>query len=318
MTGPPLVTGATGFAGSHLLDVLTQEGEVVAAWANPAGKKPAARNPRVAWREVDVLDSGAVRTAIAELRPSAVYHCAGAADVGGAWSEPAQALRLNAMGTHYVLEALRAAEIMCPVLVTGSALIYRPSSGPLSEDSAIGPTTPYGLSKLAQEMLAERATACPVLLARSFNHAGPRQSDTYVTSNFARQIAEIEAGLHEPVLRVGNIDSRRDITDVRDTVRAYRRLVASGTPRRPYNVCSGVAYRIGDLLQQLLGLASVDIRIDVDPARLRPSDTPLLIGDPSRIEQETGWHAEIPIDRTLVDLLNYWRQTTSRPAVPRL
>src|SRR5262249_49749068 len=157
----------------------------------------------------------------------------------------------------------------------------------------------YGVSKLAQEMLAARAVDAPVFIVRPFNHAGPGQSSAFVTSSFARQIAEIETGAREPVIRVGNLDSKRDITDVRDTVRAYRLVVQRGTPGRPYNVCSGEAYRIRDLLDALTGRSPRSIRIEIDPARLRPSDNPIISGDRSRIVAETGWRPRIPIDRTL-------------------
>jgi GDP-4-dehydro-6-deoxy-D-mannose reductase len=243
-----------------------------------------------------------------------VYHCAAIAHVGESWSDPARALRVNVIGTHHLLEGIREAGLRGPVLVTGSALVYRPSTGLLREDGAIGPSDPYGVSKLAQEMLSARSGDVPVFIVRPFNHAGPRQAPTYVTSSFARQIAEIEAGRSAPVLRVGNLDARRDITDVRDTVRAYRLVVERGQPGRPYNVCSGKAYRVRDLLDALVGLSRASIDVEVDPARLRPIDNPVIAGDRSRIGAETGWIPEIPIERTLDDLLNYWRdQIASRP-----
>jgi GDP-4-dehydro-6-deoxy-D-mannose reductase len=217
-------------------------------------------------------------------------------------------LRVNVLGTHHVLEGIREAGLNCPVLVTGSALVYRPSTSPLREDDPIGPSDPYGVSKVAQEMLAAGGARAPVFIVRPFNHAGPRQSPTYATSSFARQIAEIEAGRREPVLWVGNLESRRDITDVRDTVRAYRLVVQHGQPRRPYNVCSGESYRVRDLLDALIGLSGVSIEIKVDPSRLRPSDNPVIAGDRSRIGAEAGWIPEIPIERTLDDLLKYWRR----------
>jgi GDP-4-dehydro-6-deoxy-D-mannose reductase len=317
VTGPPLVTGAAGFAGSHLLDELLRTNPSVAAWANPRGR-PGAADSRVHWSAVDLLDPDAVASAIAELRPSAVYHCAGVPHVAGSWGDPRRVLDVNVMGTHHVLEALARAGHPCPVLVTGSALIYRPSAAPLTEDDPIGPSTPYGVSKLAQEMLAARAPGLlPVYLARPFNHAGPRQSHDFVTSSFAKQIAEIEAGLSEPVLRVGNLASRRDITDVRDTVRAYRLIVERGVPRRPYNVCAGQAYRISDLLDTLLGLSHARVTLEEDPARMRPSDIPTVLGDRSRIAAEIGWQPELPIERTLADLLDYWRKATPRPAAGR-
>lgn len=307
MAGPPLVTGGAGFAGSHLIDHLLDREPVVAAWSHAGGRAAPAGPPGAQWSAVDLLDRDAVRQAVAAVRPSVIYHCGGVAHVGNSWTDPVQPLRVNVLGTHHVIDAVRAAGLTCPVLVTGSALVYRPSSEPIGEDSPLAPADPYGFSKLAQETLAVRAADVPVFVARPFNHAGPRQSDAYVTSSFARQIAEIEAGRREPVLRVGNLEARRDITDVRDTVRAYPLIVARGGPRRPYNVCSGHAYRVRDLLHTLVGMSSIAIRIEIDPARLRPSDIPTLSGSPERIAAETGWQPRIPIERTLADLLGYWR-----------
>jgi GDP-4-dehydro-6-deoxy-D-mannose reductase len=310
----PLVTGAAGFAGSYLVEHLLETEPIVAAWSNPTGRRPTHADPRVRWSAVDLLNGPAVRDAVAELRPSAIYHCGGVANVGGSWSDPERALRVNVMGTHHLLEAAELARLECPILVTGSALVYQPSTTAIAEDSPIGPTSPYGVSKLAQEMLALLASFAATIVARPFNHAGPRQTPDYVTSAFARQIAEIESGLAPPVLRVGNLDSRRDITDVRDVVRAYRLLVKSGRPRRPYNVCSGSAYRIGDLMEALVGLSRLRVTIEADPARMRPSDNPVVLGDRARIADDVGWTPEIPIERTLSDLLDYWRRQVGASA----
>ncbi len=307
MSRVSLVTGATGFAGSHLLEHLLEHENEVAAWSNPSGKAAPGRDPRVRWAAVDLLDREAVRTEVHRLGPAAIYHCAGFADVAAAWQQPARALRVNALGTSHVLDAVRDAALDCPVLVVGSALVYKGSHEPIHEDCPIEPSSPYGVSKLAQEMLAREALLARVLVARPFNHAGPRQSDAYVTSSFARQIAEIESGRREPVLRVGNLEARRDITDVRDTVRAYRAIVARGQPRRPYNVCSGHAYLVRDLLATLVALARVPIRVETDPGRMRPSDNPVVAGDNSRIRAEVGWAPTISIERTLSDSLAYWR-----------
>lgn len=308
MQGIPLITGATGFAGGHLLERLTASGGEVHAFAHTGGQQPAAR-PGVHWTFIDLVEREAVRRALADARPSVIFHCAGIADVHDAWRAPARALRVNVLGTHNLLEACRDAGIICRVVVTGSALIYRPRMEPIAEDDPIAPVTPYGVSKLAQEMTA-RASGLPVLLARPFNHAGPGQSPAYASSAFAQQIARIEAGLVEPVLRVGNLDSRRDITDVRDTVRAYQALADSGVPLRAYNVCSGRGYRMRDLLDILLSCARVRARVEVDPERLRPSDNPVIVGSHQRLTDDTGWQPEIPIERTLSDLLDYWRART--------
>jgi len=306
VAGLPLVTGATGFAGSHLVDDLLRDYGAVAAWANPGGAAPEAR-PGVEWQAVDLLDRSAVASAIARLRPSVVYHLAGAAHVGDSWKDPVRPLRVNTLGTHHLLDAIRAADLHCAVLVTGSALVYRPSLEALDEDSPIGPPNPYGLSKLAQEVVAGRDAWSPVFLARPFNHVGPRQSPSFSTSAFAKQIAEIEAGGSDASLNVGNLDARRDIMDVRDTVRGYRLLVEKGRPARPYNVCSGTAYRVGDLLETMLGLSRSRITVSVDQALFRPIDVPVVLGNPSRIAAEVGWRPTIPIERTLRDLLDYWR-----------
>jgi GDP-4-dehydro-6-deoxy-D-mannose reductase len=303
--GIPLITGATGFAGGHLLERLSASGGEVLAFAHAGGQSPMPR-PGDRWTAVDLLDRDAVRRALEAARPSVIFHCAGIADVHDAWKVPARALRVNVLGTHNLLEACRDVGIACRVVVTGSALIYRPRGEPISEDDPIEPATPYGVSKLAQEMTAE-ASELPVVLTRPFNHAGPRQSPAYASSAFAQQIARIESGQAEPVLRVGNLESRRDITDVRDTVRAYEALAAAGVPRRAYNVCSGRAYRMRDVLDILLSFARVHVRVDVDPERLRPSDNPIIVGRHDRLTADTGWRPEIPIEQTLSDLLDYWR-----------
>jgi GDP-4-dehydro-6-deoxy-D-mannose reductase len=308
VTGPPLVTGATGFAGGHLIERLLMRVPRVAAWAHAGSHKPCDdRDERITWSRVDLLDPAGLTAALDALRPSAIFHLAGIADVHAAWRSAEPALRVNALGTHHLLEGLRTLRLEIPVVVTGSALVYRPSTLAISEDAPLAPPSPYGVSKLAQEMVALRATWCRVFVARPFNHAGPRQSDAYVTSSFARQIAEIEAGLREPVLHVGNLDSRRDITDVRDTVRAYELILERGTPGRPYNVCCGKAYRISDLMEILIGIARARIRIQTDPDRLRPSDTPVVLGDFGRLENDTGWLPSITIEQTLADLLDHWR-----------
>lgn len=311
MAGLPLITGATGFAGGHLLERLVAGGSRVHAWAHRGGAEATSGTQGVTWSAVDLLDRQAVRVAVSATRPSVIYHCAGQADVHDAWRAPARALRVNALGTHHVLEAVREAGLSCRVLVTGSAMVYRPAEEALHENSPLAPAGPYGVSKLAQEMTAA-AAAVPVLLARPFNHAGPRQSPAYATSAFAQQIAEIEAGAREPVLHVGNLDARRDITDVRDTVRAYEALADRGKPSTPYNVCSGRAQTMRELLGILLSLSRVRVRVDVDASRLRPSDNPVILGSHARLTRDTGWRPEIPIEQTLADLLDHWRLRVAR------
>lgn len=308
--GVPLVTGATGFAGSHLLDRLLLAHERVAGWVH-SDPESSDGTPRVGWQQVDILDRAAVRRAIQEIQPSVIYHCAGLPHVAESWTNSGRALEVNALGTHHLLDAVRESSPHSRVIVAGSALVYRPSDTALREDSPLGPGDPYGLSKLAQEMLAVRADTM-VIATRPFNHIGPRQKASFSTASFAKQIAEIEAGQRDPVMLVGNLDSRRDLTDVRDTVRAYEALAAHGIPGRIYNICSGQAHRMGDVLDRLIALARVPVSVEQDPARMRPSDNPVVLGDPSRIAADTGWKAEIPIEQTLEDLLAWWRtQVTS-------
>lgn len=318
MSGPVLITGAAGFAGSHLLDLLCGEGLSVAAWYRPGGRpplrgeQPTGSGAATCWEAVDLLDRGAVADAIATLRPSAVYHCAGAAHVAQSWQDSRATLEINVLGTHHLIAAIGQAGLTARLLIPGSALVYCPSESAMAEDHPVGPNSPYGLSKLAQEQVATQALEADghaALLARAFNHLGPRQDPSFAASSFARQIALIEAGRADPVIFVGNLDARRDLTDVRDTVRAYRLMMERGVPGRVYNVCSGHAYSVREILDGLLGLARVRIDARVDPVRFRPNDIPVLLGDSRRIREELGWQPQIPMDRSLNDLLDYWRRS---------
>jgi GDP-4-dehydro-6-deoxy-D-mannose reductase len=265
----------------------------------------------VIWEAIDLLNRDSVRTALERLRPGIVYHCAGAAHVGRSWDSTEPTFAINVRGTHHLVEGLRDAGIPARVLVPGSALVYAASDGPLKEDDQLAPASPYALSKLAQELVGSGNPGGPdVLVARAFNHFGPRQDPWFVASGFARRIADIEKGHWAPEISVGNLDAKRDLTDVRDTVRAYQLIAERGAPGRPYNVCSGRAITVRELLQMMIERATVPVRIKIDPARYRPNDLPVLVGDPRRIHEELGWTAEIPLERTLDDLLSFWRGRT--------
>jgi GDP-4-dehydro-6-deoxy-D-mannose reductase len=308
MPGATLVTGAAGFAGGHLLDLLARDGAELIAWHRP-GTEHRREIPGTRWEAVDLMDRQAVAEAIRRTPPGAVYHCAGAAHVGRAWENTTSTFAVNVRGTHHLLEALRKAQLTVPVLIPSSAMVYQPAPARLTETHPLLPATPYGVSKLAQELLAARAVGdrLDVRIARAFNHVGPRQDASFAASDFARQIAEIEAGRRQPEIVVGNLEARRDMTDVRDTVRAYQMLIERGKTARPYNVCSGKAIAISEVLDRLVARARVPVRVRVDQARFRPQDVPLLEGDPSRIREELGWAPAIPLERTLNDLLDYWR-----------
>ena len=301
-----LVTGATGFAGSHLVDSLIGDGHEVFAWHRPNGTPP--RDPRPTWSGIDLLDAASVRRALEDVRPAAIYHCAGAAHVGRSWESTELTFAINVRGTHHLIEAVRHARLETRLMIPGSATVYAPSAEPLSEDDPVRPASPYALSKLAQELAGtQNPSRIKVGIARAFNHIGPRQDPWFVASGFARRIADIEVGRWPAEMSVGNLDARRDLTDVRDTVQAYRLIVERGVPGRVYNVCSGRAVAIRDLLDQLLARARVAIRIQPDPARYRPNDQPVIVGSPARIRDELGWIPSIPFDQTLDDLLSYWR-----------
>jgi GDP-4-dehydro-6-deoxy-D-mannose reductase len=306
--GTILVTGAAGFVGGHLLKGAAGRRPII-AWRRPGGTKPA-ESDGVEWRAVDLEDSAAVATGVAEAAPAAIVHLAGAPSVRTSWQTVVPHLRINVMGTHHLLQAVRRAGRPCRVLVVSSAQVYRPDESPTSEESPLQPPNPYGLSKLAEEQLALRAAAddgLDIVIARPFNHIGPRQSAEFAVSHFARQIARIEAGLEAPSLRVGNLATRRDTLDVRDVVDAYLLLVDRAERGRTYNICSGQAPVMRDLLDGLLARSQAAVELAVADDRLRPNDAPVVLGDPTRISTEIGWTPKIALSQTLADILDDWR-----------
>lgn len=289
-----LVTGAGGFVGTHLVAHLRDEGDEVVACDRLQGG-------------VDITDADAVAAMLDEAAPDVVYHLAGWADVGGSWDRPNEAFAANAVGTLHVLGACARTGVG-RVLSIGSADMYGPAEPhelPLTEDSPLRPVSPYAASKVAAEYLGLQAHlghGLGVVRVRAFNHLGPGQAPEFVAPALASRIARSEADGADAV-KVGNLSARRDFTDVRDVVRAYRLLLAQGVPGEVYNVCSGRAVAIQELADRLLALSERPLRLEVDPALYRPVDVPVLLGDPGRLHAATGWKPEIPLDQTLADLL---------------
>jgi GDP-4-dehydro-6-deoxy-D-mannose reductase len=317
-----LVTGVAGFVGGHLVGFLRAErpdveihGVVLpqggVSWRGPAG---------VRVLEADLNDPKAAAAAVEEVRPEAVVHLAGQASVHQSWLDPALTMRTNVLGLVHLLDAARRLALRPAVLVVGSAEEYGPVGPeeiPIREEAPLRPSSPYAVSKVAQAALARLygpAGGMRIVLTRTFHHTGPGRGEAFAESSFARQIAEIEAGRRPGVIEVGNLEAVRDFTDVRDVVRAYWMLLEKGRGGEAYNVCSGRGRRIRDLLDTLLAASSARVEVRVDPERLRPSDVPVQVGDPGRLRAATGWQPEIPLERTLGDLLDDWRTRTGTPA----
>lgn len=290
-----LVTGAEGFVGRHLLPRLVDAGLEVTGTD----------------RDVDVTDRAAVLEAVRRVRPQGVVHLAAQSSVAASWKDPLSAYRLNYLGSLAVLSAVESEAPDARLLLIGSSDSYGSDAGrggrPIAETEPLRPESPYARSKAAAELLG--ALACrrglDVVRIRAFSHIGPGQSDRFVASSFARQVAEVEAGLREPRLVVGNLASVRDLLDVRDVTDAYRRLLDPAVPAATYNVASGLGVPVQRILDQLLELAGLDVEVVVDPERFRPTD--YRIGDASRLRKATGWAPRISLRDTLSALLDWWR-----------
>ena len=288
------LTGATGFVGGYLARHLEGCGDAVSGLA--AG--------------IDVRDGAQLEAALVAAAPDVVYHLAALTHVGRSWEAPAETFSVNALGTLALLEAARHLETPPAVVLVSSAEVYGSGDGrPLRESSPLVPVSPYAASKVAAEFLGVQAAAgrgLRVVRARPFNHVGPGQSDAFVVAALARRIAEAElAG--GGVVRVGNLTPQRDVTDVRDVVRAYRLLAEHGVAGEVYNVCTGRTFAISELLDRLVGLARCPIEVTFDPELARPVDVPVLLGDATQLARRTGWSPEIGLDETLADVLEHWR-----------
>ena len=312
MTGRTvLVTGASGFVGPHLARALAAVGARVAGLGFEP--EPPAGLALAGWHVADLREPEAVADAVARARPDAVVHLAGQSSAARSFADPDATFAANVTGTRHLLEAVRKEAATARVLVVGSGEVYgpQPEGSRAGEETPFAPVSPYAASKAEAERLAEAAGrgehGLDVVRVRAFSHTGPGQAPAFVVPGFAQQIAAIEAGGTGAVLRVGNLEVTRDLSDVRDVVRAYVALLERGTRGAAYNVCRGEGVKLTEVVRRLVGLARVPIRVEVDPARLRPADIGWLVGDPSRIARDTGWRAELPLERTLHDVLEEWR-----------
>lgn len=311
-----LITGVTGFVGSHLAEYCLDLGHEVAGtmrWRSQQANLAGVRD-RVKLYECDLRDGTAARQVIGELRPERVFHLAAQSFVHASWSAPAETLTTNVLCQVHLLEAIREARLDARVQVAGSSEEYGlvlEDELPIKETNPLRPLSPYAVSKVAQDLLGYqyfKSYGMWIVRTRAFNHEGARRGEVFVTSNFARQIALAEAGKQPPVVEVGNLDAYRDFSDVRDVVRAYWLVLDMGEPGEVYNIGSGKAWKIKDVLDILLGMAKVPLEVREDPARMRPSDVPYLQADAAKFRAATGWEPEIPFETTLRDTLEYWRE----------
>lgn len=294
------VTGASGFVGSHLIAHLRQQGdEIISPGTDPTVP------------EIDITDRAATHDGVGAAAPDVVYHLAAQADVASSWKDPVRTLRVNVEGTLNVLDAARLAGASRVLVVTSADVYGRVDEAdlPLDETTPLRPVSPYAASKAAAEMMCIQAGlghGFDVVRARAFNHLGPGQSDRFVASALASRIVANERS-GGTVVRVGNLAARRDFTDVRDVVRAYRLLMVSGRAGEAYHVCSGVDRPVRELAQGLVDRATSPMELETDPGLLRPVDLAVLRGDPAKIRAATGWQPEIGLETTLTDLLDFWR-----------
>lgn len=324
MSGPTriLITGVSGFVGGYLLAECRArypEAHVFGLLQHPmaSGSAPHMPSPEYTPLVADIVDADQVRAAIAVAGPELVFHLAAQPSVAASWSDPVQTLAVNAGGAVHVFEALRAERLAPRIVLIGSGEQYglvRPDENPIHEDCLPRPANPYAVSKVAQDLYGYQyfvAYGLPIMRVRPFNHFGPHQNEAFVVASFARQISLIESGQAEPVLLVGNLDAQRDFLPVEDVVRAYTAIADFGHPGLAYNVGSGQARSVRQILDVLLALATVPIEVRTDPARLRPADVPLLVADTAPLREHTGWQPSDDMDGALRRTLDYWRQTVA-------
>ncbi len=312
-----LITGAAGFVGAYAIRQLAEKGYAVHAAILPQEQLANDLQKRCTVHHFDLLDADAVSDLLQTVQPDGILHLAAQSSVAVSWKKPQMTADLNIRGTLNLLEAARNLPQMPRILLIGSAEEYGklPENAEglqlVSETMPLHPVNIYAATKAAAEQLASvyfSAYGLPVICVRAFNHFGPGQREMFVVSDFCKQAAEIEYGLREPVIRTGNLDSKRDFTDVRDIVRAYVLLLESGRAGEIYNVGSGKVTAISDILEMILSCCAVPVQHEIDPEKLRPAETSCLAANIGKLCGDTGWMPEIPTAQTVADTLAYWRQ----------
>jgi GDP-4-dehydro-6-deoxy-D-mannose reductase len=311
-----LVTGITGFAGSHLVDAMLRMGDVeifgILRWRSRTENIEHFRS-QVTLLECDLRDSTSTRDALEAVHPDWIFHLAAQSFVPTSWNAPHESISTNALGQLNLFEAVRRIGIKPRIQIACSSEEYGLVGAdelPIRETNPLRPLSPYAVSKVTQDLLGYqyfRSYGMDVVRTRGFNHEGPRRPNVFVASDFAWQISEVEKGRRDPVLHVGNLDARRDFTDVRDMVLGYWLALEKGEPGEVYNICSGKDYSIREVLDLLLGMTHIQIEVRPDAKRLRPSDVPVLRGDNTKFRRATGWEPRIPFEQTLRDILEFWR-----------
>jgi len=313
-----LITGITGFAGSHLAEyILTNHADAVVfgtvRWRSRMDNIAQIQD-KVRLIEADLKDMVSLRAVLAESKPDRIFHLAAQSFVPTSWTCPSETFAINAIGEINLFEAVRALDLKPRIQVAGSSEEYGQvfsNEIPMKETNPLRPLSPYAVSKVAQDLLAfqyYKSYGLRTVRTRGFNHTGPRRGDVFVTSSFAKQIAEIEKKKRPPIISVGNLEAKRDFTDVRDMVRAYWLALEKGVEGEVHNIGRGQAFSMQEVLDLLMSLSRAKMEVKVDPARLRPSDVPVLLSDSTKFVSLTGWRPMIPFKQTIVDLLNYWRE----------